>query len=892
MAREKHFRSGGRMRIGFLTSFVLTAVFARALLANQVCHIKLEGCPESFDGITVEVPMDAVAIHREIRICEPEVAFQGKARVPASIVFVIDDSPSMATINESTGNDQDGNRYRVTKEVLDKIYAQSPETRVGVVAFRNWLAWDWQTNPVFEKIDESGFTWNDSYFPLTRLDTTFSDNSSGLEKIKSLFTTDQWNLLEAFQTNDSTERTRPVDPGTGKPYLKHQQGTDITLAFMAAKDALEDSPTPKERQFIIFLSDGLHGRVDQEMEARKTEYIEGDEVPTTFTVFLGDNVKTPPSQLTQMMNNIKNSGYTSANSQSQLWSIATSHDALLNLMQEAILTRVFRAEVKPISGSLSDESTQTTTDSTVIFSRFIPLEPDTTPVHFQAQFAYVDTAGVADVSQGDTIVSTDFQVVRNPNVTWDLPAGITKVCYTREIILVSHGDTITGTLNNKHDTITVYMKLEGLTEEIPVALTVSNAAGDDQVQVPLVYSQGTFSGTFYRQTGSTPNISDGTLQHALLDTATFLWTNPDVPLDVIRDSRQIVAYDPVTIESSTYLDTDGDGYIDRIRVKTSPVFNPREIDSLTADRFSFPTDRDLTFESVQMLADSSGFDIMVYQNRNISLNTAIDPGRDSLVILRHEVGPYQHYIEKGSYPISDGMAPVIESASYRVNADTLENDTLVVQFSERVPSINTSEPFTFTDQNGITYTMVLRNGPQGRSSYTFEVLSTSLDGELPATGDTVRVASPGTLRDAQGNIQGETDKHALLEVVYPPFDAKAFASPNPFTIGAPGNITVPGMGTVSSGTIVVLQVTHPQDSAAARIDESRTRGTIYDAVGNMVAENLRSSLEGSNYYFHWDGRNHNDRLVGSGTYLGIFTITYTETNRTEVKRVKIGARRK
>lgn len=867
-----------------LVSLIIAGFLSQVFGADDICHLRIEGCPESFDGLKVEVPLSAVAIHREIRVCEPEVSFQGAAKVDASIVFVIDDSPSMRT------NDKNADRYSVTKEILDEIYAQSPKTRVGVVTFRNWLAWDWQQDPLFQKIDEPGFSWNDSYFPLTRLDTTLQGNVTGLEKIKSLFTMDDWNLLQAFQTNDSTERTRPIDPTTGLPYAKLHHGTDITLAFMAAKDALESSPTPKERQFIVFLSDGLHGRVDVEMESIKTDYINGTNVPTTFTVFLGDSVQTVPTQLSQMMANIKNSGYTTANSRSQLWSVETSHDTLLTLMKEAILTKVFQAEVTPISSKISNDSTQTTTDSTAIFARFIPLQNDTTRIDFSARFAYVDTAGVADVSQGDTTVTSTFHIVRSQGAPWNLPSGMTKTCYQRSIVLVSHGDTITGPIKNKHDTITVYMTHEGLSETTDASLTIQSSSLGDQIDVPLTYDQGVFVGTFTRALGSSPT-ADNMLQHALIDSLVFLWDNPELPLDSFRESRIVIAYDPVTIESSTYLDTDGDGYIDIVRVETAQPFNPLEIDSLTADRFTFPAQRALTFQDIQVHSDTSGFDILVNQSTSAALNTAIDPTADSLRILRYEIGPFQDYIEKGSYPIRDSIAPVIVSATYYPNTDKDKSDSLVVKFSEPVPSINTNSPFTFRTSDGTTYTMVLSSGRDGGSSYTFEILSINPGETIPSAGDTVGLAGPNILRDNNGNIQDNPAKTVLLQVQYPDFEPKAYATPNPFVIGESSTMTIPGIGEVGSGTMVVLQVAHPQQSAEAKIDDTKTRFAIYDAVGNLVTDKVQRGLDGSNYYFHWDGRNHNDRLVGSGTYLGIVSITLRDGNEKKTKRVKIGVKR-
>ncbi len=55
---------------------------------------------------------------------------------PYSIVFIIDNSSS-----NTTGNDESGERFKATVDLIDYIYQNAPETKVGLVIFasRMWF---------------------------------------------------------------------------------------------------------------------------------------------------------------------------------------------------------------------------------------------------------------------------------------------------------------------------------------------------------------------------------------------------------------------------------------------------------------------------------------------------------------------------------------------------------------------------------------------------------------------------------------------------------------------------------------------------------------------------------------------------------------------------------
>lgn len=885
---------GTRVRsLTTLTMGILLTIGSAA--GGEVCHLMLNGCPQDYDGMIVNVPTTAVAIHPEVRFCPPDVSFQGLAKVEASIMLVIDDSPSMMQ------NDPGGNRYAVTKEILDEIVSVSPKTRVGVVVFRNWLAWDHRQDNLYQKIRDTSFTWNDSYLPLTRLDTVFTDGDSGIVKIKEALATktDTYSGGLSFTHlanwhHDSTERSRPMCGD--QRCAKNQMGTDITLAFLAAKDAMEDSPTPAQRQFVIFLSDGLPGRIDAEMESRKWEFQDGDGVPTTFTVFLNDSVQDAPPQLTQMTDNIQDNRYSKANPNSEIWSVETSHDTLLSLMKQAILTQVFKAEVLPVRSSFGNDTSSSATDTSFLFADFYPLEVDTTSIDMSLVFSYTDTAGVADSAKGDTTVASKLKIVRNPSATWaGLPSGITRTCYQRDMQLYYGGNPVSGYINNSQNPLQVRATLDGVSSA--GSAQVSNADNSDAVSVPLSAGDSLFTGNFSRELSNSTIAGDNTLQHGLQDSAIVVWRNPSVPLDTMRVAYPILAYDPVEISSVSYLDQDSDGYIDAIEVKTSPMINLKELDSLTADRFDLPSHRKLTYKGATMNADSSGFLIQVEQDRTAEINTTVDASKDILEIKWYDAGPYDNYVSKGSYPIEDRLPPVVVRVVYA--PATLEGgktDALKVQFSEPLNEINhTDTPLQFVDAGGTSYVMTLESISADNTQHQFRVRSILPAGTVPARGDSVWISPTASVGDPLGNVQDRKSHPVSLEVEYPPYTYEVYAGPNPFKAGEPANAQVPGVGNVGTGTVIVVQSTVPTQESSSKVNNVKI--DIYDGVANLVRSGLRpksGSQNDGNFYIVWDGTNENGRLVGAGGYLAVVSVTATNDKgkkKTTTRRYKLGVRR-
>ncbi len=829
--------------------------------ADTVCHVIIGGDVLKIDGLTRNIPLSAVGIGREIGYVAPDITATDARRAIPAIVLLIDDSGSMMQ------NDKDANRYVVTGEILDEIYLREPQTRVAVVTFRNWLAWDWRENPLFRKIS-SPFAWNDSYFPLTPLDSVFSDGKRGIDKIKALFQMDQWKLLQAFHS-DSTERTRPpkYDPqGNPLPTTQSDQGTDITLAFTAAKDALRNSATPRERQFVVFLSDGYHGGVDVEMESAKLDYINGVDIPATFTIFLGDSVKVPPEQLKTMIGNIRDNGYSSTNPRSDLWSIASSHDTLLELMQREILSQVYAPLKVASSARIGSIQAVEISENSITFEKPIPLDPDTTVLSLELTFPLSVEGGKQN---RDTVIRSQVTFIRDADAEFSSSdTNFQSLCFLRELSLTCGSKPIESVIGNSQTALTAGFLLEGIAPVPAQTASVYAVPPGDSLGLVLAYGSPRFSGSFIRARTGDPDTGNEMLRLEKNGSIRIVWRNPDLPLDTVSKEYSVSPYDPVEITGAWYLDTDRDGWIDAISVATDRPVNELEFSNLSMDRLVLPPDRKLTFESVERVEGDRGFTIAVTQDRRIPPFTG-GTGSDSLLVTDFEIGPYDDYIARGTYPIGDGMAPVIISAVYTAEKN---GATLTVTFSETVTGISTETPFKFISEDGTPYTMrVEPSGNDTGKTIVFRVLEMNSQTGKPGVNDSLWIASSSLLSDETGNVQVEPNRKARLETEFPAIDFNVAAYPNPLRRSTAQSFSIPGFKTVHQGTVLAIEADFPVHDIRTAIDTVETR--IYDIVGNVCASGLENKAVGNRWYIHWDGTNRHRRNVGNGAYCAVITIT-------------------
>jgi hypothetical protein len=217
-----------------------------------------------------------------------------------------------------------------------------------------------------------------AYLPFMGLSQTYG-GKTGIAIIKDILATDTSGGDLVYQPD--YRNIRPLT-GTGE--------TNINGAFEAAKQAFAHARYPRSRQFVLFLSDGVPAGTAQ--AGLPSNYYEGGvNIPTTFTVYFTASA-TAPASLTTMTNNIRNNNYSATNPKSNLWAIATSHDALLSLIMNNVMGTILASAQNSMIVSnvtLSDTSSKYVNGYFVFPERF-PLQPNLTQFVLPLSYRYTD----------------------------------------------------------------------------------------------------------------------------------------------------------------------------------------------------------------------------------------------------------------------------------------------------------------------------------------------------------------------------------------------------------------------------------------------------------------------------------------------------------------------
>ncbi|HEX2957587.1 MAG TPA: Calx-beta domain-containing protein [Chitinispirillaceae bacterium] len=306
--------------------------------------MRLQRCPEEFNNATIYVPKKVTSISSNFFVCMPVNFIEGgEGSGSPSIMFVIDHSGSMSGLTGNTPTDTAGSRFKVTRTLLDTIKNKYPGAEVGMVIFQKFLYFDTQNQPYAVPLPADypfpAGIQTQGYIPLMPLDSMLNDTLSVVDMLKGVLTTkkvprpDYKNLM----TTDLVYKPLFTDE---KMY------TNINTAFDAAKYAMQNSRYPRENQFIIFLSDGepMPQITSPEYHGNKNpnDYQKAVDVPTTFTVyFVNDKSQRVPEKIQNMTKNVRINGYSENNKLSDVWSIQTSYDTLLNVLLTKAITPIF-----------------------------------------------------------------------------------------------------------------------------------------------------------------------------------------------------------------------------------------------------------------------------------------------------------------------------------------------------------------------------------------------------------------------------------------------------------------------------------------------------------------------------------------------------------------------
>ena len=516
-------------------------------LSAEVCELVINTCPENLDGQTIEVSDKVVAIQPRIRACNASNIIEGviQDKNPPSIVFVIDHSYSMMGLgNTYPGNDPFGARFKVASDLTDSVYANFPDAEVGVVIFREVLYLDHRNNPLFTQLEGKG---DQSYLPLVGLDKKVKGNKTGIQAIKELLRID---TLKRY--NQKNRLDVVCSDLLYKPEFATVGNTNINNAFDAALQAMSLAVNPKNRQFIIFLSDGEpHPLGDNSQHGGKDpfNFQQGTNTPTTFTVYLHNTATTPPQSLVDMTDNIANNMYSQSNKVSDIWVMKSDYQTLLALSMNHVLGTILTViSGEPKTMVMNNKTSSLYTNDEFIFSDNFPIQDGDS--RFQIKITY-QLVNKVNGQVKDTTTQTTLTVVKKQNA---LPVdGIEMVCNTGSRIEFYYNGTRVTNITNEMKTIEVrvYPGAYQIRPPAKVTITNSNSTPLDVVVLDCKEGSGYWSGKFDREVNDKA-LNDRSLQHKNPDNISAVFKNPLIAFD--RCSTTV----PFTM---TTISSKGTGYI-------------------------------------------------------------------------------------------------------------------------------------------------------------------------------------------------------------------------------------------------------------------------------------------------------------------------------------------
>jgi hypothetical protein len=731
-----------------------------------------------------------------------------------SVFFIIDHSGSMSIM------DSNSTRYTVVEQIIDSLYARSPASEVGMAVFSNKLLHNYAQDSFFEQLYSS---WHDSYIPLTRLDTQVG-GVDAVDKLKwaiDLSPTDRdiggnQQLLNADYSSTGRHDSRlPSQPETG-----YNGTTDISFAFEAAKDAFQSASNPPDRQYIIFLSDGVAQNVDVERMDSISNWVGGQGVPTTFTAFFINQREPIPDSILAMTENIRTNGYSSSNAYSAVWktqgTVASLFDSLLSIVSRTTIGGYrFDTTITDTCRLVWVEvDSQGVPDTTIIDSCFVVWvqDGDTSWIgNVRPALGHYTSTPVRMVINGETSIAFDDSLVyfdpqiplapfRSPTTTlyisftwrWDAPLdfeetrnytvtvhvspnppvsledqGLTKECWPQGTVELVHEGVAEPVIDPGWTSLDArfYPPSEYPVED-PV-LVVMNSSGTDSLVLTTADYTVYYAAPFQWEFGSVQD--DDKLQLDAVDSIVVIYRNGDIPLDTVRIAVPVTPARSLAVQRAAYIDSDADGYPDIIRVIQSGDVLTQAEALLVLNYIDVQTQRQITIDTI--LVTSRGFDLILTEPDpdDVAPFTGLYPSERLYI---DEVG----LLAGGSFPLTDvaltdSMAPVIVTADLMDYADPSRRDTLVVVFSEAMSPVGSSQPFDLARADGsVQYAFNVAHVHTESTTVIFSVAGTTGDVAPTATDsiwidNTANVADPKNNRQTNpDNVRRELDYHLIYTV--------------------------------------------------------------------------------------------------------------------------------
>lgn len=526
---------------------VFTTLFAAGLLqAAQFCNLSFNACLKDFSG-TVTVPKEAIWLDPVIPVCSEQVQVTKQVGAPPSIVFILDNSGSM---DNTDPNEQ---RFSVTQELLDTLYAKAKHTEVALAIFSRRLSFDTRDNPYYKAVYPGDTSQHDAYFPLTALDTVFPNGVTGIDSLKRMLANNNGNLTHATcqpssRANSHNGINKDQNCGQTQGQFPRgtfdvRNGTDISLGFDAGREAMKAARKgqSKDNEFFVFLSDGNPSSLDDSRTNRDYEFVSAaaSNTPTTFTVFFLDQGANATDSIQKMTNNIKTNAYSPTSNPKSAYYEAnlTGSGELAPLLLNNILNTIL-STYKATAGSATltkdggaPVSAVTVDAKNFTFPARIPLDPNQTSVQLKATYHFTDSAGKAH----DTLFTYTLNIQRS-NVS-KYPGSVSGACYDAPDIQLfdDHGQEIhVVTADNDSVQVRVTLPTGETCNNCKAGATPSH--GGDSESVGLSPASGIISGILHRAATNSQIPNNNILEHLTNDSIVITFTNPANPLETVREA--------------------------------------------------------------------------------------------------------------------------------------------------------------------------------------------------------------------------------------------------------------------------------------------------------------------------------------------------------------------
>lgn len=742
-------------------SLMLSVLFyALSGFGEEVCKFENQGLPEKLNGDTLVVHEKNVAMSNYVQVGDPsDIVTVGN---PCSIMFLVDVSGS----NTTDKTDWNGVRFNVIVDVLDSIYKKNPQVQVGLILFASGLWFYPPDDPLFAAMGGSG---SNGYVPLLQLDKEYSGIYTEADhwgKIKSQnpYTMKGIDVLKMYLEIVPNWHTL-VGGNIAKYNPSNSVGglTNITMAFNAAKEALGNSPHNPDKRFNIFFSDGYATQGGN-------AYIDGVDVPTTFTIYYNPINQSDLAVLNQMTNNIKSNGYSVSNPMSNIWDMAMEHKALVNLLIDnvisKIITNVVTFETTDIEVNGLGEISGTD-ENGFYFKNLFPLEGEYTDFGYEITYhcrkdSITDKGDTIHVKSWDTTHTVDYTVKIEQNAPD--PDSVTFTYWGRNLEFYHNGskiDLIDESMNEVEIRFTEY-EVDTLYEYKRADVEVTNVEGPIDSENLELENKGSYFSCMLPLSQSGGAKNDGTLQHQNPDTLVATFRNPKLPLDTLQVKIPYFEEWRYTLTGAAYFDNNADGHVDSIFLDVDGQKVQEHVDSIMA-YIELPAFRMFAIDTYS--AVEHGIALTVTENMS-AVNTAATSD-DKVIVAETKELDGDIVIQKADVAVVDKVAPVIMSANLRDSADVASRDELTVTFSEEITESSESRPFLYySTGEGKEFKATLTLLSHNKTSALYEVKS--LDGvDAIVDGDSIRISANASdvVSDVVHNRQNNGDNiHREIEV--------------------------------------------------------------------------------------------------------------------------------